>query len=96
MLEANEINPNVSEASLEIKMDEEEEAETSNTVPKGEVVLKGLTMEVIVQWPSRDTFYSHSACMKRPSIGGGRLLEQIWFISGRTTWIREPTPRSVN
>ena len=48
MLEANEINPNVSEDKLTMEVDDEEEDSKVNKTSEGEKILKGLTMEVIV------------------------------------------------
>ena len=48
MLEANEINPNVSEDKLTMEVDDEEDDSKVNKTPEGERILKGLTMEVIV------------------------------------------------
>ena len=46
MLEANEINPNVSEDKLTMDADDEEDDSKANKTPEGEKILKGLTMEV--------------------------------------------------
>ena len=46
MLEANEINPNVSEDKLTMDVDAEEDDSKDNKTPEGEKILKGLTMEV--------------------------------------------------
>ena len=46
MLEANEINPNVSEDKLTMEVDDEEDDSKVNKTPEGERILKGLTMEV--------------------------------------------------
>ena len=45
MLEANEINPNVSEDKLTMDADDEDDSKV-NTTQQGEKILKGLTMEV--------------------------------------------------
>ena len=46
MLEANEINPNVSEDKLTMEVDDEEDDSKANKSSEGEKILKGLTMEV--------------------------------------------------
>ena len=46
MMEANEINPNVSEAELTAVDDDKEDNSVCAEIPKGERTLKGLTMAV--------------------------------------------------
>ena len=46
MLEANEINPNVSEDKLTMEADDEDDDSKVNKTSEGEKILKGLTMEV--------------------------------------------------
>ena len=46
MLEANEINPNVSEDKLTMDASDEDEDSKVNKTSDGEKILKGLTMEV--------------------------------------------------
>ena len=46
MLEANEINPNVSEDKLTMDASDEDEDSMVNKTAEGEKILKGLTMEV--------------------------------------------------
>ena len=46
MLEANEINPNVSEDKLTMEADDDGDDSKVNKSSEGEKILKGLTMEV--------------------------------------------------
>ena len=58
MLEANEINPNVSEDKLTMEADDEEDDSKANKSSEGEKILKGLTMEVS-WWLPRFQWYQH-------------------------------------
>ena len=58
MLEANEINPNVTEDKLTMEASDEEDDSKVNKSPEGEKILKGLTMEV-----SSILFYTLSQTM---------------------------------
>ena len=63
MMEANEINPNVSEDKLTMEENDDEEDSKVNKTPEGEKILKGLTMEVRIG-KSHD-LQLHAFCWKK-------------------------------